>query len=127
MLKGKENTVRYLPKPRRGFTLHEIMIVLMVMTMLFGIAMPQLISSRKRSKARACTANLKRIADAKDQFAMENSLPEGSPVANTDLWPVYIRADVFPACPAGGTYTLGVTGETPTCSKGADDPPHALP
>jgi outer membrane lipoprotein-sorting protein len=66
----------------------------------------------------ACINNLRQIDAAKNQFALENKKTNGDPVTEADIKP-YIKLDAdgnLPKCPAGGKYTLGKVGETPTCS-----------
>lgn len=69
-----------------------------------------------------CINNLRQIDGAKNEWALENGKPKGTPVTAADIAP-YIRGGVLPKCPAGGTYTIGKVGEPPTCSV----PGHALP
>ena len=72
-----------------------------------------------------CISNLRQIDAAKNQWALENNKPEGTVVTAQDITP-YIKLDAngnIPSCPSGGTYTIGVIGEPPTCSI----PGHMLP
>ncbi|MGA3284216.1 MAG: hypothetical protein ABSD57_07145 [Verrucomicrobiota bacterium] len=70
----------------------------------------------------ACINNLRQIDAAKQQWALENSkTDEAVPVAQ-DLLP-YLKGNVFPVCPSGGTYTINAAGLPPTCSV----PGHVLP
>ncbi|MGD0350926.1 MAG: hypothetical protein ABSB84_11540 [Verrucomicrobiota bacterium] len=70
----------------------------------------------------ACINNLRQIDAAKQQWALENSKgDEAVPVAQ-DLLP-YLRGQVFPVCPGGGTYTINAVGVPPTCSVSG----HVLP
>ncbi|MCL4283539.1 MAG: prepilin-type N-terminal cleavage/methylation domain-containing protein [Fimbriimonadaceae bacterium] len=112
---------------KRGFTLVEIMIVVLIIGIILSIAVPQWIRARERSQARACVSNLRQIESAKEQHAMENNLPEGAPCAMADIWPIYIKLSTEPDCPSGGVYTVGAIGERPTCSIAAGLYPHVLP
>ena len=113
-------------RTKKGFTLIETMIVILIISILIGIAIPSFINSRSKAKARACAANLREINQAKEQLAMAKSLPEGFAV-NADDLQGYLRDQAFPACPTGGLYTIGAVGESPTCSIGASsNPPHTL-
>ena len=70
----------------------------------------------------ACINNLRQIDAAKQQWALENSkTDEAVPVAQ-DLLP-YLKGNVFPVCPSGGTYTINAVGLPPACSV----PGHVLP
>ncbi len=101
---------------RRAFTLVEIMIVILIIGLLLSIAVPQWMSARNRSQGNSCLANLKRIDNAKEQWAMEYHQPQGASVQQTDLNPDYIKGASFPNCPSGGTYTLNVVGTPALCS-----------
>ena len=106
---------------KSGFTLIEIMIVVLIIGLLAAIAIPSFARARARSRISVCVNNLRQIAAGIDQYAMENNLAETAAVALTDLVPDYIKAT--PTCPAGGTYTLTNIATAPTCS----DNTHALP
>ncbi len=113
---------RVLRKRRKGFTLIEIMIVVLIIGILLAIAVPNFINARERSRSRACVANLRQIDAGKEQWAMANNAADGDAVTMGDIVPAFVRQT--PECPAGGSYTVGNVGATPTCSIGGD---HALP
>src|SRR5438067_13181697 len=87
-------------KARRGFTLVEIMIVVLIIGVLLNIALPNFVSARETSRAKACQKNLKEIQGAKEQWAMENNQP---PTA-TPSWAQLTGASGFlksrPLCPS---------------------------
>ena len=103
---------------RSGFTLVEIMIVVMIIGILLNIAAPTFISSRESSRAKSCTDNLKQLDYASQMYAIDNKLNSSASLNNTQfnsLAPNYIRA--FPSCPEGGSYTPGTSlTVSPTCS-----------
>jgi len=120
-------TARVRIMRRRGFTLVEIMIVVMIIAMLLGIAMPNFYRARERSRQKACQANLVHIEAAKEEFAMDQGLPDGAPVSMSDLCPAYINAPGGLHCPAGGNYTVNPVGTPPTCDYQSTDYPHVMP
>jgi prepilin-type N-terminal cleavage/methylation domain-containing protein len=103
-------------RKNRGFTLVEIMIVVLIIGILLAIAVPNFIKARETSRKQTCVSNLKQFDSAKEQWAMENNKTTGDTVVQGDLVPNYIK--VMPSCPSGGTYTLAVIGTNPTCSQG---------
>jgi outer membrane lipoprotein-sorting protein len=62
-----------------------------------------------------CINNLRQIDAAKNQWALEKGKKNGDACAETDIKP-YLAGGKLPTCPAGGKYTIGKAGETPTCS-----------
>ncbi len=106
----------------KGFTLVEIMIVVLIIGILLAIAVPNFVKARETSRARTCTGNLKQIDSAKEQYAMENQLAEGDSVDETALWGDgsapgdYMKKP--PACPSGGTYSVNAVGTDPACDYG---------
>jgi prepilin-type N-terminal cleavage/methylation domain-containing protein len=106
-----------LSQDRRGFTLIEIMIVVLIIGILLAIAVPNFITARKTSRTKACVANMKQIESAMEQFAMAKSKAQGDTIAPaTDLAPDYIKS--VPVCPStGAAYTGDTTvGGEVTCA-----------
>ncbi|MDH7482041.1 MAG: prepilin-type N-terminal cleavage/methylation domain-containing protein [Armatimonadota bacterium] len=122
--------LRKMKRGEKGFTLIEIMIVVLIIGILLAIAVPNFIKARETSRAKSCIANLKQIDAAKEQWAMDNKKTTGDEPA----WPndlvgpdKYIKGNE-PTCPSGGTYSCNPIGTDPTCSIGASStPPHVLP
>jgi len=97
----------------KGFTLVEIMIVVLIIGILLAIAVPNFITARTNSRTQTCIANLKQIDTAKQQFAMVNGLINGGAVNDAaDLVPTYMPA--WPTGPIAGTYSASVVGTDPT-------------
>jgi chromosome segregation ATPase len=74
------------------------------------------------ANAATCISNLRQIESAKDQWALEKNKGAADVPAVQDLLP-FLKDNVFPVCPDGGTYTINPAGKLPTCSV----PGHALP
>jgi prepilin-type N-terminal cleavage/methylation domain-containing protein len=107
----------------KGFTLIEIMIVVLIIAILLAIAIPNFESARESSRAKTCQTNLRQMDTAKEHWAMENGrVASDSPTA-AELVTEYMRAryeDQLPVCPSGGTYTLGNMSTLPTCTIGTN-------
>ena len=73
-------------RAHQGFTLVEIMIVVLIIGILLAIAVPNFIKARESSRAKSCVANLKQIESAKEQWAMDTkAAPTATPV-DADLY-----------------------------------------
>jgi prepilin-type N-terminal cleavage/methylation domain-containing protein len=111
----------------RGFTLLEVMIVVLIISLLLMIAIPQFYTARMRSQQTTCMNNLRQIVYAKEMLAHNKSLSEGAPTTINDIWPDYIRSPGKPICPAGGDYSINPIGTDPTCTINIGPYAHLAP
>ena len=101
------------------------MIVITIISILLGIAIPSFLNSREKTKSRSCTENLHQINTAKEQFAMANGLGEGASMTQSQILP-YLHDQKFPSCPTGDVYDIQPVGLTPTCSIQTGKYPHVF-
>lgn len=118
-----------------GFTLVEIMIVVALIGLLAGIAIPNFLQARGQSQRNVCINNLRKIEAAVQQYALEKAQAADDPPAPYSQLSAYLKSAVV--CPGGGpnatfasTYSLpaAVSGR-PTCRilGNAASYPHVLP
>jgi hypothetical protein len=91
--------------------------------MLAGIAIPNFEKARSTSQQNTCINNLRMIAAAKNEWALENGKTTTNDIPTWDDLRPYLSVPVPLVCPAGGTYTINAIGQLPTCSV----PGHQLP
>lgn len=107
---------------QEGFTLIELMIVILIIGILVGIAVPVFLAAQNNAKKKACLSNQRSFLSAADIYAADKG---GYPTAPDAEWPAnYYNGNLVgdaPECPSGGTVTVtyGATNEerpTTSCS-----------
>ena len=94
---------RMLKRDSKGFTLVELMVVLLIIGILVAIAIPIYNSTQENARLKACQSNLRTIDGAISQYQADG----GDVSTLTDvgqLVPTYIKE--VPKCPSGGTYSI---------------------
>jgi prepilin-type N-terminal cleavage/methylation domain-containing protein len=109
-----------------GFTLIEILIVILIIGLLLAVALPNFLKARERSYANTCQANLRTIQAAKEQWQDEVKAAKTATPAWSDLVGPSKYIQSMPICPAGGTYDPHQVVDDATCSQ-TTLPGHLLP
>ncbi|HXW52004.1 MAG TPA: prepilin-type N-terminal cleavage/methylation domain-containing protein [Candidatus Acidoferrales bacterium] len=100
--------------PARGFTLIELIIVVAIISILAAILIPNFLHARAEATSAACEGNLKQLATALEEYAVDNSgqYPPSSGPVNVNLFGgsgnPYLNA--IPNDPAGGSYYYTTPG-----------------
>lgn len=88
----------------KGFTLIELMIVILIVGILVGIAVPVFVSARGNSSQKVCKANLRAMKSAATVYEASSG---AYPVSVDQLVPDYMEYE--PRCPLAGdssAYTI---------------------
>lgn len=75
----------------RGYTLLEIMSVVVIVGLLATIAISNVMIAREKTRLTTIRHNLRKIEEAKEQYAFDTSLSNGAPVADVTVLQEYIR------------------------------------
>jgi prepilin-type N-terminal cleavage/methylation domain-containing protein len=100
---------------RKGVTLIELLIVVLILAALAVIAIPRVSQSAAAAKTNACATNVDLINSAIEMY-YANANPNAYPAALTDVTgSATYFPDGAPTCPLGGTYTMGANHRV-TCN-----------
>jgi len=115
---------------KEGFTLVEIMIVVMIIGLLAALAIPSMQKARDNAQEKSCINNLRQIKGAVQMYATEYNHATTDSIAD-DHWTAILDLldDNTPTCPYGDdAYTKPSTYATdPACPNVGTVPEHVLP
>jgi len=101
----------------RGFTLFEVMVVMIILGMLSLMGIYSLGGARIRAHAQSCRGTLQLLHTAVSTYAVEHHLARGAGVHMTNLYPRFFPTPTPGTCPASGVaYAAQFTyGTPPVC------------
>jgi type IV pilus assembly protein PilA len=106
-----------------GFTLIELMVVVLIIAILIAIAIPTFLGARTRAQDRAAQSNLRNALTAEKSFYTDSQAYTGVAASLEDIEPsLTYNGDAAPAnvneiyvSASGGTVTLGTKSASDTC------------
>jgi prepilin-type N-terminal cleavage/methylation domain-containing protein len=100
---------------RAGFTLIEIMIVVMIIGLLAAIAIPNISANIAKARKQAIINNLRTIDLIKTQWAAETKKGEGDLPSREELAP-FFNGGKFPTTVMNEVYNVNPVGTPPTAT-----------
>ena len=95
--------MRRMHGSEKGFTLVELMVVVVIIGVLVAIVIPVFNGVQQRARVAACEANVRTLSGASSIFMAED--PAGKwPATVGDLVPIHLLE--VPECPLGGEYVI---------------------
>lgn len=113
---------RMHPSRHNGFTLIEVMIVVLIASIVLAVSLPMFISAMNDAKTKQCRANMLAIANSEEQYKIKSS----THTYTTTLASLVGDLPVVPVCPNGGIYTVTISNGSQTSQSGQTVPSGGL-
>lgn len=99
---------------RRGFTLIEVLIVILVVAILMAVALPLYLGALTKSEVTTCRSNMWSIAQAEQGYRTRTP----THLYTTNLTDLSGDMGSTPTCPRGGTYSVVISTGSETANNG---------
>ena len=103
-----------------GFTLIELMIVILIIAILVAIAVPVYIAATNNAKKRTCQANLRSVDGATVVFRADLEMEDYSTFVDPTSVKACFRDSVVPHCPSGNASYVYDPAQDASCVNSPD-------
>jgi type IV pilus assembly protein PilA len=90
---------------KKGFTIIELLVVILILSVLMAVAMPLYLGAISRSEVTTCRSNMYSIAHAETAYRARCQ----EHTYTTNLSDLKADLGANPVCPAGGTYSVQIS------------------
>lgn len=111
-------TVRSSRGKLSGFTIIEMLVVILILAILMAIALPLYLGALGQSEITTCRTNMYSIAQAEAAYRARTP----AHVYTTNLSDLKSDLGSNPTCPAGGTYSVVISDGSETANNGLTVP-----
>ena len=97
-----------------SFTLVEVLLLLAIVGLLLGVALPNSLRAQKKANAHHCRANLEDIQYAIQKWVSTGSVGPEEKVTFEAIRKYLDKVEI--SCPSGGQYIFSAVGDKPSCT-----------
>ena len=113
LMPGCRISVRSLTRPRfrSGFTMVEMLAVLLIVSILMAVTIPFFLSAQNDANKKQCRADMITIGNSEEQYKIKGATHVYTTTLSSLTPPV-------PVCPAGGTYSVVISNGASIAQNG---------
>src|SRR5215813_12204868 len=93
-------------RTRRGFTLIELVVVVLILAILMAVSIPLYLSAVADSQKKTCRANMQTIANAVQAARIKGNTADYSSFVGSVSTTLEPDLQAVPLCPSAGTYSI---------------------